>query len=544
MTTSDRKPGPSRRQLFSRAAAAVGTGVAAQAVSGAPPARAATKPVERPWGHAVGDPRGSDIAVTKGRSAEARFGLMFKTLPAYSPPDRLLIELARTMEDPRTPGTDPSSGDELDNDAVPAGFTFLGQFIDHDMTRDTTPLALQQQDPKGLVNFDTPVFDLGSVYGGGPTVDKALYEADGKRLKLRPSPEGVLDLPRAADGTAFLGDPRNDENHIVAQFQIAFIRLHNTFIEEGNSFATARRLTQWRFQWIIVHDYLPKIVGQEMVDRLLKSTNQGLKYGGTLYKPKNPLRPMMPLEYSVAAFRFGHSMIRPEYEMHDGSTVKIFGTEGKDLRGSRPLTQAEEIDWNYFFEIPDFDPPDDRNMSRRMDTKLAMPLFTLPMTVVPDDPGGLPRIPSLAERNLLRGKRLGMPSGQDVARAMKVTPLSNAELGLKDPGWGGKAPLWYYVLKEAELKHNGTRLGEVGGRIVAETILGILSTDKSCYLNVQPTWRPSPRQYRMGDLLLQAGAIWPGQFPSSVPDAPEAPEDEVEDPAEEAGAEEEAPETA
>jgi Animal haem peroxidase len=520
MTTSERKPGPTRRQLFSRAAAAVGTGVAAQALPGGVERAAAAKGADRPWGHAVGDPRGSDIAVTAGRSAEARFGLMFKQLAAFAPPDPLLVALANSMEDPREPGTDPSTVDEFDNPDVPAGFTFLGQFIDHDMTRDTTPLTDQQADPKGLRNFDTPLFDLGSVYGGGPTVDKALYEADGKRLKLRPSPDGTPDLPRAADGTAFVGDPRNDENHIVAQIQIAFIRLHNTLVAQGNSFATARRLTQWRFHWIIINDYLPHIVGPTMVEKVLQQTSKKTTFLGKYYKPKNPNKPMMPLEYAVCAFRFGHSMIRPEYEMHDGSIVKIFGTAGQDLRGSNPLTADVKADWNYFFEIPGIDPPDDRNMSRRMDTKLSKPLFTLPLTVVPDDPGGLPRIPSLGERNLLRGKRLGMPAGQDVARAMGVTPLTNAELGLTEPGWGGKAPLWFYVLKEAELKHDGSHLGEVGGRIVAETILGILARDKSSYLNVQPSWRPAPGEYRMGDLLLQAGAFVPGEFPSGGPDLP------------------------
>jgi hypothetical protein len=515
MTAEHSKPRPTRRQLLSRAAAAVGTGVAAQALPGALDSAAAVKPVDRPWGHAVGDPRGSDIAVTSGRGAEAKFGLMFKKLPAFAPPDDLLVGLATQMTDPREPGTDPSTVDVFDNDKVPAGFTFLGQFIDHDMTRDTTPLTDQQADPKGLRNFDTPFFDLGSVYGAGPAVDKALYEADGKRLKLRPSPDGVPDLPRAADGTAFVGDPRNDENHIVAQLQIAFIRLHNTLIAEGNSFETARRLTRWRFQWIIVHDYLPHVVGQDLVDSLLKETKTAIAYSGSLYKPKNPNRPMMPLEYAVAAFRFGHSMIRPEYEMHDGSIVKIFGTAGNDLRGSCPLTADVEADWNYFFEIPGMDPPDDRNMSRLMDTKISKPLFTLPTTVVPDDPGGLPRIMSLATRNLLRAKRLGIPSGQDVAKAMGVTPLTNAQLGLDDPRWGGKAPLWYYVLKEAELQYGGCHLGSVGGRIVAETILGILSADKSSYLNAGPTWRPAPGPFRMGHLLQRAGAI--KIFPSADP---------------------------
>jgi hypothetical protein len=148
-------------------------------------------------------------------------------------------------------------------------------------------------------------------------------------------------------------------------------------------------------------------------------------------------------------------------------------------------------------------------MSRLMDTKLSRPLFNLPTSVVPEDtgPGALPRINSLGARNLLRGKRLGMPSGQDVAKAMGVTPLTNAELGLTEPGWGGKAPLWYYVLKEAEIQQRGLHLGEVGGRIVAETILGVLFADKSSYVNASPAWRPGPGEWRMGNLLQKAGVI-------------------------------------
>ena len=509
MATSDPQPRPTRRQVFSRAAAALGTGVAVQATGGFDPAAAAPTSAG-PWGHAVGDPRGSDIVITTGRGAEARFGLMFKQLPAYAPPDGLLLDLADGMRDPRVPGTDPSTVDEFDNPDVPAGFTFLGQFIDHDMTLDTTPLTQQQADPKGLVNFDTPRFDLGSVYGRGPALDKQLYESDGKRLRLVQNENGVLDVPRDSSYNAFLGDGRDDENHIILQLQMAIIRLLNTLLAEGNSFADAQRLTRWRFQWVIVNDYLPHIVGTETLGRLLKPTSKGLAFAGTLYKPKNPNRPMMPLEYSVAAFRFGHTMIRPEYEMHDGSIVQIFGTAGQDLRGTCPMRADVEADWNYFFEIPGMEPPDDRNMSRKMDTLLSLPLFTLPTSVVPEDsgPGAIPRIGSLAARNLLRGKRLGLPAGQDIATAMgaKVV-LSNADLGVTGSGWGKKAPLWYYVLKEAELLHDGLHLGEVGGRIVAEVILGLLFADKSSYLNAAPSWRPGPGDWRMGNLLQRAGVI-------------------------------------
>jgi hypothetical protein len=154
-----------------------------------------------------------------------------------------------------------------------------------------------------------------------------------------------------------------------------------------------------------------------------------------------------------------------------------------------------------------------------MDTRLSIPLFHLPTTVVGDDPTGAPRIDSLAQRNLLRGKRLGLPSGQDVARAMGVPPIDDATLGLDDPRWGGQAPLWFYVLKEAELQHGGSRLGDVGGRIVAETILGILAADRSSYLNAAPTWRPTPPDLRMGDLLLLSGAVAPPEQNPTDPGA-------------------------
>jgi hypothetical protein len=213
---------------------------------------------------------------------------------------------------------------------------------------------------------------------------------------------------------------------------------------------------------------------------------------------------MMPIEYSVGAYRFGHSMVRAEYEMNDEVPIPFFGSPGHDLRGSRPIPARARADWNYFFDLPGVSAPDDRNLTRLIDTKLALPLAELPPTVVQHVDGA---ILSLAHRNLLRGKRLGLPAGQDVAKAMGVAPISNDRLGLTDPGWNGRAPLWFYVLKEAELQYGGAHLGTVGGRIVAETILGILSADKSSYLNAGPTWRPSAGDFRMGDLLLLAGAV-------------------------------------
>jgi hypothetical protein len=236
----------------------------------------------------------------------------------------------------------------------------------------------------------------------------------------------------------------------------------------------------------------------------------------------------MPVEYSGAAYRFGHTMIRAEYEMQEGHTVPIFGPDGfEDLRGGRPIPPTLWADWNYFFEIPGMNSPDDRNMARTIDTQIALPLAALPPTVVARTADA---IIALAERNLLRGKRLGLPSGQDVAKAMGLTPLTNTELGLSDdPGWKGKAPLWFYVLKEAELG-GAHQLGPVGGRIVAEVILNVLALDPTSYFNANPSFDPGA-DYRIGDLILAADAIDPRArvqrppdtgVPDAVPDVPGA----------------------
>jgi hypothetical protein len=150
------------------------------------------------------------------------------------------------------------------------------------------------------------------------------------------------------------------------------------------------------------------------------------------YRPKNPTKPFMPIEYSVGAYRFGHSMVRPEYEMNDAHTRAFFGAEGNDLRGSRVIPSELQADWSYFFDVPGMARPDGLNFARLIDSNIALPLHDLPPTVVPRDI--TPAFVDLAERNLLRGKRLGLPSGQDTATAMGIRPLTNAELGSRTRG--------------------------------------------------------------------------------------------------------------
>ena len=475
----------------------------AQAPRGAVAAGATTTAVAAPapqpqWLHANGNPRGSDIAVKNGRAAEGRFGVMFKKAPAFAPPDEVINQLARsvTMLDDRTPGRDPSDHDPQDNPEITGGYTFLGQFIDHDMTRDTTPLTSQQSDPKGVTNFDTPFFDLQSVYGNGPAADPQLYEADRAHLKIS-SPNGFPDLPRDASGTALIGDPRNDENLVIAQLHVAFLAFHNRLLDEGKTFEQARTLTRWHFQWLIVHEFLPRVCGRALIASYVSVPPWQVR--PMFYTAKNPKKPFMPIEFSVGAYRFGHSMVRSEYEMNDAHTRPTFGQPGFDLRGSRAVPSELQADWSYFFDVPGMTPPEGLNLARRIDSRLVIPLHDLPGTVVPRDI--TPAFTDLAERNMLRGKRLGLPAGQDVAVAMGLPPLPNAALGLTDPRWGGKAPLWFYVLKEAELQHGGSHLGQVGGRIVAETILAFLVLDRTSYLWASPQFTPMKTPFTVGEFL-------------------------------------------
>src|SRR5215207_5661815 len=426
--------------------------------------------------------------------AEGRFGLMFKRLPAFRPSDDLLTGLAQTMVEPDT-----SDSFLNTNPRLFAGFTFIGQFIDHDITLDTTPLNQQLADPDARYNFRTPRYDLDSVYGGGPTNTPAFYDPnDPAKLLLTPNVNGVLDVPRDGNGRAIIPEARNDENLIIVQFHKAVIQFHNRIVDTLRSqglrpewvFEAARRLTRWHYQWAVIHDFLPPFVGDELV-----GTNGSVykEVAGkppvitlSYYKPTNKDgRPFMPAEFSVAAYRFGHSLIRPFYVLNETGIVDIFGpADGRNLNGGRPIPADLAIQWK---NIMPTDPTFPARPPRKIDTKLSIPLATLPGSAVP------PPDPTihLAVRNNLRGKRVGLASGQAIAKAMRAPVLSNATLGLTDPAWGGEAPLWYYILKEAELPpYNAQRLGPVGGRIMAEVLVGLLQRDPNSYIYLDPAWKP------------------------------------------------------
>lgn len=461
-------------------------------------------------------PRGFELA-PRSIFLDGRFGRMFRNLPAFNAGEEALDDLASSMRDPGPAAPGPStswqpSQDENDS-AIPAGYTYLGQFIDHDITFDPASSLQRQNDPDALENFRTPRFDLDSLYGRGQNNDVFMYDPaiDGGRtsLLLGRAPDGKPDLPRNVlpasspdrpRGRALIGDPRNDENIIVSQLHLLFLRFHNAVVAKVQSeeppslrpdelFEEAQRIVRWHYQWIVVHDFLRRVVGDDVVEDILQDRPIGRSEQPTRREILLKFfhwqrRPFMPVEFSVAAYRFGHSMIRATYKINDTvPELPLFVADADpgqfdSLHGFRPLPEGWTVDWQFFFETGD---GSRLQLARKIDAKLSASTFTLP--------GDAPT--ELAVRNLHRGLRMSLPSGQRVARFMGFEPLTDEELGIASvaPDFVGAAPLWFYILKEAEL-NGGNSLGPVGAHIVAEVLLGLLKGDPLSFVNVEPNWVP------------------------------------------------------
>jgi hypothetical protein len=425
------------------------------------------------------EPRGLNSRIAQSALHEGRFGRMFRRIPpAPRLPDAELTVLAKGMRG--------RAGAAGDNPEIPAGYTYLGQFIDHDITFDPQSRLDRDNDPDALVDFRTPRFDLDSVYGSGPEDEPFQYErgSNGTRLLVETNGHGDDDLPRNRQGVALIGDPRNDENTIVGQLHLLWLKFHNKVaaqvaadpgVADARHFDETRRRVRWTYQRIVVDDYLPRICDPGTLARIWTAGEDGLPEIRTrFYRPVK--RPYMPVEFSGAAFRFGHSQVRGAYDLSDHAIARpIFVPRPlddplQDLRGFRTLPPRWTVDWRRFFALGGSTP----QPSRAIDAKLVPALFGLP------DSGG-----SLALRNLERGQALGLPSGQDVARAIRAPHVySGAELGAPEP-----TPLWFYVLKESELAAKGRHLGPVGALIVAEVLLGLLRGDTQSFFARQPDWQ-------------------------------------------------------
>jgi hypothetical protein len=464
--------------------------------------------------------------------------------------DNLLVPPRDLIVDPEHSKNNPDNVDKFGNPIMTAGVTFFGQFLDHDLTLALKAPILEQTHPRRTTNFRTAEFDLDSVYGNGPDRSPELYDTNNGDIKFKveiiPGSEAVsrkgavrYDLPRDPNNNAIIADGRNDENIIISQFHLAMLKFHNAVIDHLRKdpafanrlprevFNEAQRQVRWHYQWIIVNEFLPMTIGQGLVNDLLRN---GPRFYDVTDRSQDGLfrnairEPLIPVEFAVAAYRFGHSQVRPSYRLNfganDQSQVFMFvfdasedpnATDPNDMRGGKRASRRF-VDWQTFFDFKD----GNVRPNKEIDSKLSTPLMLLPGAPAISIPG-MPNdgIQSLASRNLMRHVNFGIPSGQAIARVMNARVLSPGQLAELAPyGMEKTTPLWYYILKEAEILESGRRLGPVGGRIVGEVFIGLLQADKDSYLSVNRNWKPTlpsatRGDFEITDLLKFAGVVHP-----------------------------------
>lgn len=463
--------------------------------------------------HGMNDLKGIAVHCRRGYQPQSseRFGRMFPDLaPAYTPAETL-IAIGK-------------SGGPMDGGAikkrtktVPVGQVIFGQFIDHDITLDASSSFDQVNRPTDTPNVRTPHLDLDCIYGAGPESHAYLYvqggDFGGAKLLTGADEPGAdnlrqNDLLRSPNLRAIIGDHRNDENRIVSQLQLGMIKFHNLICDElhteaaaegnelsnGELYEEARRVVIWHYQWAVVNDFLVAMCGRSVV-------NQILACGREYFCGKEPY---IPIEFAVAAYRFGHSMVPMKIQIQKGkANHEFFGSVLGN--GFEPLASEEAIvDWH---EILETDVKRAVQKAEKLDTEMAGDLLELPFI-----PSGES---SLATRNLLRGNSFLLPGGDKVAEKMaredseiatvmaKVESISNGEIV-------EGAPLWLYLLAEAEEIgretepghfDKGEGLGPVGARIVSEVMIGLLELDETSYLGANRNWTPQEKYNSIGKML-------------------------------------------
>jgi hypothetical protein len=424
---------------------------------------------------------------------------------------------------------------------VPSGYVYFGQFIDHDVTKDNRYLADATPSERETRNFRTARLDLESLYGATPASVPCIYEEDRERLRLgwtlevqdrtgRPIRSSLDDLPRIndgteLDGTAIVIDPRNDENLIVAQLHVLFIKFHNRVVrlfKDGDLpetpseslFQQARRFVTWHYQWIVLNDFLPAIVRRAVLDDIVKPKSTPRLYDYWYSRADAPVS--LPVEFSVAAFRFCHSMIREGYDLnrHVGgvASTEIIRMTKRGGGIAKRLPANYVIDWSSFFGSL----PGRVNHAQLIDPFITEMLYDLPkqseeafrfqssLRMLPPDPS-LRMIPPLPETTLKRGSAIRLPCGEEFASKFGLDVLNPSQLF---PGYeefyeralNRRTPLWYYILQEAAAEkpeparapsHLPTqKLGTIGSRIVAETLYQLLTADSQSFLYAAPAWTP------------------------------------------------------
>jgi nucleoid-associated protein YgaU len=461
-----------------------------------------------------------------------------KLLPRSATTVKRLKELGRTMVDP---------GAATGDGTVPAIYTYFGQFVDHDITFETSSFQTADLLAPGLAplpvarirdelkNLRTASLELDSLYGPPAPRDPANHakllvgkvtRLNGTQVPLkRPPGKGDdNDLPRdprnadpLRDRAARIGDPRNDENLIVAQLHLAFLKAHNRLVDQGRSFEEARRLVRQHYQHIVLHDFLKRVADPAIVDRVIARN----RFYDALAEPF-----FLPLEFTVAGFRFGHTMVRDTYDFNLNFNPASLGLLFTFTALSGELGDFDTLPDNWIIQWERFVAPGGgRNKARRFDTKLADGLFNLQtVTGEVEQPADAA---NLAVRNLLRGYGLRMPTGQALAKRLGLPALTADELEaaaastrqakvLRDSGFLQRTPLWYYLLAEAR-HHGGQRLGPVGGTLVAEVLVGLVRRSEDSILR-SPGWVPSlpaakPGRFDLADLLRFAKVVGGGAAP-------------------------------
>ena len=385
------------------------------------------------------------------------------------------------------------------NCPIPAGYIFFSQFVDHDITLDTTSgLRDQPLSPEAvakLPNIRSASLDLDCVYGFGPEGSPHIY--DGERPgRLAIAPSGY-DLARSPDGVALIGDPRNDENLFVSQMQLLWHRFHNRIYNErvvqdagaaGPRFELAQEQTRYHYQWLVLFDLLKRLCDRDTYRFAVTKLLKGSKGFPFFYRPgEHGLA--MPVEFSVAAYRVGHTMVRSSYAVNERHLdVELFAESFGTLGFSR-LPKELIVDWRYLLPVDECVNP---RLCKAIDPLLADELQNLPPPVVNSNN---PNDRALAFRNLLRGNALGLPSGQDVAAALAGS-YSTIDTSFKprigNPALEKATPLFYYILAESQEKNGGERLGPVGSAILLEVFGGMLKYCGTSFLHHKPDWNPDP----------------------------------------------------
>lgn len=411
------------------------------------------------------------------------YGRMFPDLPSFQADEEFLHSLGLMGGVCDCGDTDDSPASLAD---TAAGWPIFGQFVAHDITADRSTLR-SHCNTTDLRNARRPCLDLECLYGDGPSGHPFFYQREDPAKFLLG--QNGADVQRNAEGIAVISDPRNDSHMLVSQFHLAMLKAHNALVDEARRAGTASdqifdeasRQLRWHYQWIVLHEFLPVLVGQALVDQVLQE-------GPRWFRPSHGTS--IPLEFADAAYRYGHSQIRHRYQLNSYSDpVPLF----PDLLGFRAVPKERTVDWALFFDFPG---PTRAQRSKKIDGKLVRALIDLPLAVS----GGceIEAYHSLAVRDLQRGQSVRLPSGEAVARHIGTPPLTAKQVGIASSDWRGETPLWYYILREADTLTDGHRLGPVGGRIVAEVLVGLIDADPTSFRQDGRGWKP---QRTLSELL-------------------------------------------